>query len=129
MNQSGFFANNPNRSGLVIVFPPGVASLFNPSVHSLVREVERRLDGAFVTFALSGGSGPDVEAALNAARFAGCPSAVVVYSEDWFLAGEWIDEGSDTVVAGHRDASHLHKTAQRLVDAYSLVGSTSGVAA
>lgn len=129
MEQNRFFADNPNRSGMVIVFPPGVSSLFNPSVHSLVREVERRLDGVFTTYALSGGGGPDIEAALNAARFAGCSSAVVVYPEDWSLAGEWTDEGSDTMLTGHRDSSQLHDTAQRLVDAYSLVGSTTGVAA
>jgi len=129
MSQNRFFADNPNRSGMVIVFPPGVASLFNPSVHTLVREVERRLDGVFTTFALSGGGGPDVEAALNAARFAGCSSAVVAYPEDWFLDGEWTDEGSDSVLTGNRDSSQLRDTAQRLVDAYSLVRSTTGLAA
>ncbi len=129
MNTNLFFAENPNRSGLVIVFPPGVQSLFNPSIHRLVREVEERLNGTFVTFALSGGSGPDIEAALNAARFAGCSAAIVVYSEDWFIADEWIDEGSDTVVSGHGAASHLQESVQRLVDAYRLVGSTTGVAA
>ena len=129
MKQNGFYAEIPNRSGMVIVFPPGVASLFNPSVHSLVREVERRLDDVFTTHALSGGGGPDIEAALNAARFAGCSSAVVVYPEDWFLAGEWTDEGSDAALTGHRDSSQIHDTAQRLVDAYSLVRSATGVAA
>jgi len=129
MKQNFFFADNQNHSGMVIVFPPGVASLFNPSVHSLVREVERRLDGVYTTFALTGGGGPDIEAALNAARFAGCSSAVVVYPEDWFLAGEWTDQGSDTVLTGHRDSSQLHDTAQRLVDTYSLVRSTTGLAA
>ena len=129
MKQQGFFADYRNRPGMVIDFPPGVASLFTPSVHTLVREVERRLDGAFVTYALSGGGGPDIEAALNAARFAGCTSAVVVYSEDWFFADEWADQGSDTVVNGNCDSSHLHRIAERLVDSYSLVRSTTGVAA
>ena len=72
------FAADENESALVIVFPPGVKGLFNSEIHGLVREVQERLDGVYVTYALSSGTSPDLRAAIAAARFVGCDSAVVV---------------------------------------------------
>jgi len=72
------FAADENASALVIVFPPGVKGLFNSEIHSLVREVQEQLDGVYVTYALSSGTSPDLRAAIAAARFVGCNSAVVV---------------------------------------------------
>ena len=72
------FAADENGSALVIVFPPGVKGLFNSEIHGLVREVQERLDGVYVTYALSSGTSPDLRAAISAARFVGCDSAVVV---------------------------------------------------
>jgi len=63
------FAADENGSALVIVFPPGVKGLFNSEIHGLVREVQERLDGVYVTYALS--SAVVVAAATNdAVRFA-----------------------------------------------------------
>ena len=76
------------RTGLVIVFPAGVKGLFNPSVHSLVREVEEKLDGVHVTYALSSGASPTIPDALAAVRFAGCASAVVIYSDENVVPAE-----------------------------------------
>ncbi len=119
MKQSGFLSDSSNRSGLVIVFPPGVKSLFNPGIHRLVREVEQRLGDVFVTYALSGGATPDVGSAVNAARFAGCSSAIVVHSEDWDGQGDWIAPGSDTVWTENHDSAEIREIGQRVVEAYS----------
>ncbi len=119
MKQSGFLSDSSNRSGLVIVFPPGVKSLFNPGIHRLVREVEQRLGDVFVTYALSGGAAPDVGSAVNAARFAGCSSAIVVHSEDWVGQGEWIAPGRDTVLTENHDSTDIEEIVQRVVEAYS----------
>lgn len=87
-------------SALVIVFPPGVKGLFNAEIHGLVRKVQERLEGVYVTYALSSTGSPDLRDALAAARFAGCDSAVVIpagqndmnglaelaASGDWMLA-------------------------------------------
>ncbi len=118
MKQSGFLSDSSNRSGLVIVFPPGVKSLFNPGIHRLVREVEQRLGDVFVTYALSGGATPDVGSAVNAARFAGCSSAIVVHSEDWGQ-GEWIAPGRDMVLTENHDSADIEEIVQRVVEAYS----------
>lgn len=72
------FAENEESMALIIVFPPGVHGLFNPHVHNLVREVQENLGGVYVTYALSSGSSPDLRAAMDAARFVGCESVVVV---------------------------------------------------
>lgn len=109
MTRTGTFAAPAQRLGLVIVFPPGVRGLFNPAVHRLVRSVEARLDNVFVTYALSAGASPDVGAAVAAARFAGCSSAVVVHCEDWVLPATGIDPAGDTVWsadAGPVDVEH-----------------------
>lgn len=97
------------RLGLVIVFPPGVRGLFNPAVHRLVRSVEARLENVFVTYALSSGASPDVGAAVAAARFAGCSSAIVVHCEDWVSPATGIDPAADTMWAedaGPIDVEH-----------------------
>jgi hypothetical protein len=109
MTRFGTLAAPAQRLGLVIVFPPGVRGLFNPAVHRLVRSVEARLDDVFVTHALSSGAAPDVGAAVAAARFAGCSSAVVVHCEDWVLPANGIDPKADTVwsaEAGPIDVEH-----------------------
>lgn len=92
------FTAEKKSTALVIVFPPGVKGLFNPEVHSLVREVQEQLDGVYVTYAFSTGSSPDLPAAMAAARFVGCESAVVVPAAntdiirlgDRGLAGDWL---------------------------------------
>ena len=56
MDSSFSFSERDQRAGLVIVFPLGVSGLFNPEIHGLVQEVERQLDGIFVTYALSSGA-------------------------------------------------------------------------
>jgi hypothetical protein len=72
------YSEGDKAMALVIVFPPGVHGLFNPHVHNLVREVQENLDGVYVTYALSSGTSPDLRAAMDAARFVGCESVVVV---------------------------------------------------
>lgn len=129
MKQNGLFKDNSMRPGLVIVFPPGVRSLFNPGVHSLVREVEQRLDGVFVTYALSGGVDPDVAAAVNAVRFAGCGSAVVVPADDWFGGWASTDPGTDVVWTEPAGLADLSVNAQRVVEAYNHGRAASGIAA
>ena len=92
------FSERQQHSGLVIVFPPGVSGLFNPEIHGLVQEVERQLDGIYVTYALSSGASPTVKDAISAARFVGCESAVVVHAVgqdalwpvDCAPSGDWL---------------------------------------
>ena len=98
MESSFSFSGSDQRTGLVIVFPPDVAGLFNPEIHGLVQEVERQLDGIFVTYALSSGASPTVRDAISAARFVGCESAVVVQAVesdaawpiDYAPTGDWL---------------------------------------
>lgn len=86
------------RTALVIAFPPGMKGLFNPEIHSLVRDVSERLDGVFVTYALAAGCGPDLRDAMASARFMGCDSAVVIpagsdqttQSSDAASGGDWM---------------------------------------
>ena len=78
MSYSFNFDSNQTGSALVIVFPPGFRGLFNPEIHGLVRDVQDRLEGVYVTYALSSTGSPDLRDALAAARFAGCESAVVI---------------------------------------------------
>ena len=99
------------RSSLVIVFPPGVSGLFNPDVHGLVRQVQEKLPGVYVSYALTSGSAPTLRDALAAARFAGCQSSVVVYAGEndgtWPVdaksSGDWLLESSS--VPADLDAS------------------------
>ena len=98
MDSSFSFSERDQRAGLVIVFPLGVSGLFNPEIHGLVQEVERQLDGIFVTYALSSGASPTVRDAISAARFVGCESAVVVQAVEpgasWAVdggpGGDWL---------------------------------------
>lgn len=91
-------SGSDQRTGLVIVFPPEAGGLFNPAIHGFVQEVERRLDGVYVTYALSSGASPTLRDAISAARFVGCESAVVVLSVehdaawpvDWTSGGDWL---------------------------------------
>jgi len=129
MTTRRIFDMSPRRSGIVIVFPTGVTNLFNPDVHRLVRMVEDQLDGVFVTYALSGGAAPDVGAALKAARFAGCSSAVVVHAEDWLGDGVGIDSSTDTLWNESHLAAGLQDTAEWVVAAYNRALPPSGMAA
>ncbi len=129
MKQKTPIFERTHGSGLVIAFPTGVRSLFNPQVHRLVREVESRLDGIFVTYALSSPEGPGVEAAVNAARFAGCSSAVILHAEDWVGDFEWIDSKSDTLWARHRDSSEIAESAALIAEAFDAARNASGLAA
>ncbi len=98
MESSFSFSESDQRTGLVIVFPPEVAGLFNPEIHGFVRKVERELDGIYVTYALSSGASPTLRDAVSAARFVGCDSAVVIQSAehepdrpvDWSPGGDWL---------------------------------------
>jgi len=98
MDSSFSFSERDQRAGLVIVFPLGVSGLFNPEIHGLVQEVERQLDGIFVTYAVSSGASPTVKDAIGAARFVGCKSAVVVlavehdaaWPVDCAPSGDWL---------------------------------------
>lgn len=109
MEKQFSFAVESSPAALVVVFPPGVKGLFNPQIHQLMRVVEQRLSGVFVTYALSNGSSPDLRAAMAAARFSGCESAVVVpvgsvdltrlgadgSNGDWLLASSAVESGFD----------------------------------
>lgn len=129
MKQQRPFDSSSFRDGVVLVFPPGVSGLFNPTVHRLVKEVEDQLEGVYVTYALSGGNGPDVEAATQAARFAGCDSAVVIYSNDISPEGSWIDPTSDTLWTDERRQAGLQETVEWVVKAYNHIRGASGIAA
>jgi hypothetical protein len=127
MKRNGLF--DPSSGvGLVIVFPPTVKGLFNPSVHRLVRGVEARLGGVFVTYALSSGASPDVEAALAAARFAGCSAAVVVHWDSWLESAE-LDASTDTLWSEAPDASDLRLNVESVLRAFRGAGAVLGAAA
>jgi hypothetical protein len=117
MKRSFKLAGNENKTALVIVFPPAFKGLFSPEVHRLVSEVQEKLEGVYVTFALSSGNTPDLRASFDAARFVGCESAVVVVagSSD---AAQFADRGSngDWLLAAPTVLSELDAPA--LVDAY-----------
>lgn len=85
------------RVGLVIRFPSTVRGLFNPSIHRLVRSVEDRLGGVFVTYALDSGVSPGVADAVAASRFAGCDSVVVVHLDEWLESVPAVQDGADTL--------------------------------
>ena len=121
-------AENETKTALVVVFPPAVKGLFNSEVHELVSEVQELLDGVYVTYALSSGTSPDLRAALSAARFVGCQSAVVLPAGasdaarfvdndskgDWLLSSLPVPSGVD---------------ASALVDAYRAAVAEAGMAA
>jgi hypothetical protein len=117
-----------DRAALVIVFPPGVKGLFNADVHGLVREVQEKLDGVYVTYALSSGTSPDLRDAMSAARFVGCDAAVVVPASvddatdltDGASSGDWL-LSSPTL------SSELEATA--VIDAYHQAVDEAGRAA
>jgi hypothetical protein len=98
MKSSFNFSETDRGAGLVIVFPPGVSGLFNPEIHGLVQKVERKLEGTYVTYALSSGASPTLRDAISAARFVGCESAVVVQAVEpdasWAVdggpGGDWL---------------------------------------
>ena len=87
------FASDTSSVALVIVFPPGVRGLFNSEMYHLVREVGERLNGVFVTYALSSGASPDLRDAMSAARFIGCDTAVVIPARAGDVA-DFADGGS-----------------------------------
>ncbi len=97
MKTSMLFTDS-SQTALVIVFPPDVSGLFNPQVHGLVRQVQEKLPGVYVSYALTSGSSPTLRDAVAAARFAGCGSSVVVHAGEagdaWFgdiaLDGDWM---------------------------------------
>ena len=93
-----------------------------------MREVQEQLDGVYVTYALSSGSSPDLRAALSAARFVGCESAVVVpagASE----AARFVDNDSkgDWLLSSLPVPSELDAPA--LADAYLAAVAEAGMAA
>jgi hypothetical protein len=117
MTHSFNFHGNRTGSALVIVFPPGVKGLFNTEIHGLVREVQERLDGVFVTYALSSSGSPDLKDALAAARFAGCDSAVVVPTVENGVSPRGEDESSgDWMLASTPLLSDMN--APVVIDAY-----------
>ena len=121
MDTSKALFENIFISGLVIALPAGVRSLFNPQVHRLVRAVEGRLDNVFVTFASGDESEPGIKAAVNATRFAGCSSAVVVHSDDVFSQQGWIDSKSDTFWSVSHDSAEIDEAARRVVEVFNAV--------
>lgn len=127
MKRNGLF-DSGSDVGLVIVFPPTVKGLFNPRIHRLVRGVEARLGGVFVTYALSAGASPDVEAALAAARFAGCSAAVVVHWDSW-LGNSELDPSTDTLWFGAPDAEDLQLDIESVLRAFRGAGAALGAAA
>jgi hypothetical protein len=126
---SQIFQHDTSRPGLVIVFPPGVSSLFNPRVHRTVREVEQRLGDVFVTYALSGDAMPDVGAAVNAARFAGCGSALVVEIGDWYGWSASNDPTTDTLWTENQESAGLRDAVERVVTVYTESRTAAGLAA
>ena len=122
------FDGNDRPTALVIVFPPGVNGLFNTEVHNLVREVQNHLEGVYVTYALSSGNSPDLRAAMDAARFLGCESVVIVPAgsgaEDRIAprrsAGDWL------LTTSHIEAE---LDAPAVIDAYHTAITEAGKAA
>ena len=113
---------------LVIVFPPGVNGLFNAEVHNLVREVQEILDGVYVTYALSSGSSPDLRAAMDAARFVGCESAVVIPAGSGAV-GEVAHRGSAGDWLLTMPLSGMELDAPAVIDAYFTAMTEAGKAA
>ena len=105
------FTAKKSTTALVIAFPSDMKGLFNPEIHALVRDVAERLEGVYVTYAVTSGSDPNLRDAMAAARFAGCESAVVVAAgagdELRFMGrgttGDWML--SDAPVLSELDAS------------------------
>jgi hypothetical protein len=105
-----------------------VKGLFNSEIHHLVREVDERLNGVFVTYALSSGASPDLRDAVAAARFSGCDSAVVIPAgaddvadvADGNAVGDWLL----TTVPVHSDFG-----APAVIDAYLSAIDEAGKAA
>jgi hypothetical protein len=78
MMMDKIWTSDPTAScGLVVVFPDEEASIWDRDVNGMVREIEDRMEGQFVTFALLNGHQPSLMDALTATRFVGCTSAVV----------------------------------------------------
>jgi hypothetical protein len=121
-------AADETTTALVIVFPPEFRGLFNPEVHRLVSEVQEQLDGVYVAYAYSSGSSPDLRAALSAARFVGCESAVVVLAEARDIA-EVIDHDSTGDWLLTASTVHTELDVPTLVDAYRLTVAQAGRAA
>ena len=63
---------------LVIVASDVRSPLWDPALLALVEYLEGRLDGVFVTCAVTGSRQPTVADALSASKAMGCRSAVVV---------------------------------------------------
>jgi hypothetical protein len=116
------------RIGLVVVFPVGVKGLFNPAVHRVVREVEDRLEGVFVTYALTAGGSPDVGDAIAAARFAGCDSAVVMHLDEGVEAVA-VDSSSDNLWSIDPEMDGFEGTAEMVVSAFRGLRAQSEMAA
>jgi hypothetical protein len=113
-NMAQLFGQNPLEAcGLVVVFPDDVSSLWDSGVNLFVDEVEQKVDGAFVTFAMANGRHPSLVDALTAARFNGCDSAIVVVVSPTTgdttvrLMSPPQSEFPITVTASHRDAESV----------------------
>lgn len=65
------------ETALVLLFRDRRESMWDSEVSELVGEVEERLDGVFVTYALEAATQPSLDDALAAARFMGCSEAFV----------------------------------------------------
>ena len=128
MESSFSFSGSDQRIGLVIVFPPGVAGLFNPEIHGFVAKVEKGLEGTYVTYALSSGGSPDLRDAVCAARFVGCESAVVIRSvEDGAARREYGSPSGDWLLASTSVGDEFDVAA--VVNAYRLAITASEKAA
>lgn len=69
----------PSPPPAVILLLSGTASpLWDPRVHGLAGEVERRLDPGLVSVAFADGRGPTLADALAAVRYLGCAGIVLV---------------------------------------------------
>jgi hypothetical protein len=71
-----------STTGIVLVFSNIRSALWDSSVGEMVDQVEDRLDGVYVTSAVTAGGRPSVADGVAAVRFAGCTSALVVYVGD-----------------------------------------------
>jgi hypothetical protein len=129
MKHDRLLTASPDRVGLVIVFPPAVRGLFNPTVHRLVRAVEEQLDNVFVTYALSNGASPDFDAAFAAARFAGCSTAVVIHTEDWVGSVAAVMPTTDTVVQPGPGSEGLRLQVRSVLAAFQDARAASRIAA
>ena len=78
MDRKNIWTRDPMDScGLVVVFPDAGANLWDAELNRMVSEIEDRLDGAVVNFALLNGRHPSLVDAMVATRFVGCTQAVV----------------------------------------------------